>query len=481
MCVTAVKQGSTSLVGKKKDSFISVGYTNWKDAAGEKHGGFPTHERSEVSRISSQNIIFLGRQGLAFRGSWVQSETEVGGGSEVDSNFHQLMLLRAKDDPQILEVMSQKTCKYTDHHIHNELLKIIALEHLCTIASNIRTSGYFALESDEVTDSSNKEQVIVCLRWDDSHLEPHEDFVGLHYVDNITADTIVHVLTDTVLRLNLNMSMCRAQCYDGASNMKKTAQEIKAIEPHALYLHCYGHSLNLAVADTLKCIRVMSDALDHSFEICKLLKFSPRRDALKLKADISPGVPGLRSLCPTRWTVRAASVESIRLNYESLQATWEEAVTVVRDTEVKARINGVASLMKTFNFLFGLMLAERILKHTDNLSRTLQATSMSAIEAQSISQLCVSVLRSFRTDVNFDLFWDLVISTQQSLGLSDPVLPRQRKRPHAMKGQPKHFFQATRRSSTKPFILNLSMLQFRPSRIVLIRRISTSMQKWSKF
>ena len=54
VCVTAVKQGSTSLVGKKKDSFISVGYTNWKDAAGEKHGGFPTHERSEVSRISSQ-------------------------------------------------------------------------------------------------------------------------------------------------------------------------------------------------------------------------------------------------------------------------------------------------------------------------------------------------------------------------------------------------------------------------------------------
>jgi len=32
------------------------------------------------------------------------------------------------------------------------------------------------------------------------------------------------------------MSMCRAQCYDGASNMKKAAKEIKAIEPRVLHL-----------------------------------------------------------------------------------------------------------------------------------------------------------------------------------------------------------------------------------------------------
>jgi len=118
----------------------------------------------------------------------------------------------------------------------------MALTHLRTIADEIRNSHYYVLECDEVTDASNKEQVIVCLRWVDAHLEPHKDFIGLHVVDNITTDTIVHVLKDTVLRMNLNMSMCRAQCYDGASNMKKAAKEIKVMEPRALYLHCYGHS-----------------------------------------------------------------------------------------------------------------------------------------------------------------------------------------------------------------------------------------------
>ena len=162
------------------------------------------------------------------------------------------------------------------------------------IGDSIRDAGYFTLEADEVTDSSNKEQLIICLRWVDNHFDSHEEFICLHDVDDTTADTIVYYLKDTVLRMNLSLSKCRAQCYDWASNMKKVAKEIQSIEPWALCLHCYGHSLNLAVSDTLKKIKCLSDALDHSLEICKLLKYSPRRDAIfhKLHQELSPQVPG---------------------------------------------------------------------------------------------------------------------------------------------------------------------------------------------
>ena len=231
------------------------------------------------------------------------------------------------------------------------------------IGDSIRYAGYFTLEADEVTDSSNKEQLIICLRWVDNYFDPHEEFICLHDVDDTTADTIVYYLKDTVLRMNLSVSMCRAQCYDGASNMKKVAKEIQSIEPRALYLHCYGHSLNLAVSDTLKNVKCLSDALDHSLEIYKLLKYSPRRDAIfhKLHQELLPQVPGIRNLCLTRWTVRTLSLESIRLHYTTQEATWNEASEVATQSEVKSRINGVASKMKEFDFLFGLMLAERIL------------------------------------------------------------------------------------------------------------------------
>ena len=130
------------------------------------------------------------------------------------------MLLRANDDPGMLDIMRRKTNKYTDHHIQDALIKLLAHSHLRRIAADIKAAGYFALQADEVSDSSNKEQVAVCIRWVDDKFEAHEDFVGLHYVDNITAATIVHVVTDTVCRMTLSLSMCRAQCYDVASNMK---------------------------------------------------------------------------------------------------------------------------------------------------------------------------------------------------------------------------------------------------------------------
>ena len=64
---------------------------------------------------------------------------------------------------------------------------------------------------------------------------------------------------------------------------------------------------------------------------------------------------GIRKFCPTRWTVRGESISSIIENYTIL------------------------------NLLFGLHLSERILKDTDNLSKTLQKESLSASEAQLIA------------------------------------------------------------------------------------------------
>lgn len=53
------------------------------------------------------------------------------------------------------------------------------------------------------------------------------------------------------------------------------AAQICAEEPRAMFLHCYGHALNLATSDTVKNNKILCDVLDTIFEITKLLKFSP--------------------------------------------------------------------------------------------------------------------------------------------------------------------------------------------------------------
>lgn len=72
---------------------------------------------------------------------------------------------------------------------------------------------------NEVTDSPNKEQVVVCFCSVDNSFQPSEDFVGLHHVESINADALVRCLKDTMLRLNLSIHNHRAQCYNGAANM----------------------------------------------------------------------------------------------------------------------------------------------------------------------------------------------------------------------------------------------------------------------
>ena len=60
--------------------------------------------------------------------------------------------------------------------------------------------------------------------------------------------------------MNLSMSKCRGQCYDGASNMRgsKTgvAKKLLNDEPRAVFIHCYGHDLNLAAGDSIKKCKV---------------------------------------------------------------------------------------------------------------------------------------------------------------------------------------------------------------------------------
>ena len=68
-------------------------------------------------------------------------------------------------------------------------------------------------------------------------------------------------------------------------------------------------------------VRNLRDALDTTSEISKLLKYSPKRDRMfeKLKAELAPDTPGFRVHCPTRWTVRGASLHSMIENWIPLQ------------------------------------------------------------------------------------------------------------------------------------------------------------------
>ena len=181
--------------GNADNVFTRYGYNNWKSAT-EKNKGFRKHEASAshkeaVARYISTpaevigdvgellcnqhaeekmksrkvllailgNIRYLARQALPLRGNW-NLET----GSEENSNFYQLLKLRAEENSEILDWLRRKDDKYTSPVIQNEILEAIALCMLRKISENIQNATFFTIMADETADISNKEQLVVCIR-----------------------------------------------------------------------------------------------------------------------------------------------------------------------------------------------------------------------------------------------------------------------------------------------------------------------------
>ena len=358
-----------------------------------------------------------------------------GHGDGSDSNFLQLLKLRQEDDKRIKTWMDKKANNYTAPDMQNEILREMALQVLRQVIASVQAAQFFTIMVDETTDVSNNEQVVICFQWVDGELEAHEEFVGLYETNSTHAQVLHSLIHDVLLRTNLSITRLRGQCYDGASSMLGArggvAKLILDEEPRALHTHCYGHALNLACSDAVKGCKVMRDVLDTSYAIVKLIKKSPRRDAMlkNLRQQLPETTPGIRVLCPTRWTVRAKSLQSIIDNFNVLQELWDESLDVVKETEMRATIIGVSSCMKTFNFFFGLVLGDLVLRHSDNLSKTLQSLQISAAEGQKVADMTVTTLQSIRSDANFDLFWSKVTRMATHCEVEDPVLPRRRKRP----------------------------------------------------
>ena len=145
-CVKALQETKIKPNGNIELAFTSKGFYNWKDAK----VAFRNHEDSAVHRKSVemlytlprttkdigetlsesyanekkknreyllkilQNVRFLARQLLAIRDD----------GSEENSNFVQLLRLRAEDDDAFVkEIINKKTDEYTSADIQNEMLR----------------------------------------------------------------------------------------------------------------------------------------------------------------------------------------------------------------------------------------------------------------------------------------------------------------------------------------------------------------------
>ena len=193
-------------------------------------------------------------------------------------------------------------------------------------------------------------------------------------LNKANAQNIAAAIKDVILRLGLSIEYTTAQCYDGCSTMTGVRNGVAAIikwdNTKCLLTHCYCHALNLAVGNTVKSIPLLKETLEDAYELTKLVKYSPTRQAalknvqeelkidnLKLPVDDNntdiDTFSKLKLFCPTRWTVTAKALHSIFNNYKPIldMLAWCNDSQNTSDSDIRARAAGLETKINYFNFM----------------------------------------------------------------------------------------------------------------------------------
>ena len=274
------------------------------------------------------------------------------------------------------------------------------------------------------------------------------------------------------------------------SRIRNGVQAIfKQEETKALYVHCLTHNLNLCLQDASKKYKILWNTMDFIYNLIQLIKFSPKQltvfENFRKEIIFNSGeiTSSLRVLCPTRWTVRHASISSILKNYKILQSTLQE-VQEGHD-EYAAKANGLLSKMEIFETYFGLQFAYLLFAPAEQFSTNVQAVDITVQEAVRGARLLVSHLKSLRTETMFNRFYDQTLKGSQPL-TEEPILPRHCKLPKRLdSGSSTHQYQSAKDLHHHAYYEALDLVseevtrRFEQEDLFIIKEIEMLMIKYS--
>jgi hypothetical protein len=104
-----------------------------------------------------------------------------------------------------------------------------------------------------------------------------ERFLTSIVAPNLTAEHLYQYIIDTLTHYHFDLSSVVSQGYDGAAVLSGSVSGIQAcireIVPHAIYVHCQAHCLNLVLVD---CVKSISHASEFFSLIQSLLRHPAR-------------------------------------------------------------------------------------------------------------------------------------------------------------------------------------------------------------
>jgi hypothetical protein len=398
----------------------------------------------KILKFCIEAVLFCGRQCISLRNR--QERSEVGN----PGNFIAMLRAFAVHDDDLakhLATPAMKNATYISPKTQNELINIIGREMIQKkIVDEIKEANFFTILADEV-ESHHKEVCSLCVRFVDVDKNIREEFLDFVPLVRTTGEHIGASLIKSIKDLGLNIDSCRGQGYDGCSAMSSEAVGVQAVvkrhAPNALYVHCFGHCLNLVIAHSCKLVSVRN-TIDALKEVCLFFLHSPKKLQL-LEAIVqsniqeAPRRKAILDLCKTRWVLRDAAYghfyNSFTFIVKALEAIAFPGVHQYDvpedfraggwDTESRSKASSLLRSICSFDFILTFLVTYKTLSFLQGITIKLQGASLDILEAFSDVEDVKNVFKSLRKDpeAEFKKIYEHAIRMADSVNV-EPSKPR---------------------------------------------------------
>ena len=268
-----------------------------------------------------------------------------------------------------------------------------------SILKRLQKAAMYSLMADECTDIANVEELSVFCRWEEGGVLV-ECFLEIIPLKKADAETIYSTLIECLKKKNLQVGRIVGLGFDGAATFsgRRTGVQarIKKHTPHALFVHCLCHLLQLACVQSANKTPGIAHVYRTLTTLWKHFHNSPKRAECLKEVQSVLELPEMKVIKPsdTCWLSHEKCVKAVKASYSAIVITIGQIYETTHEPEALG-IHGALCKLSTIAAIY---LLDFTLPQVAKLSKALQT-----------EQLDLSLISS------------LVDATVQSLG--DAVLP----------------------------------------------------------
>ena len=379
-----------------------------------------------------KTVVFLGKNGLPLRGH--RDDGAIDPVKEApDGLFRNLVRFRVDSGDEKLRSLlddAPGNARYVSKTTQNDIIKAIGASILQGIVQPFKEAQFFSVMVDETSDIGRIQQATVVIRFVESSGAICEEFLGFVEADDMTGKGLAQLIITFLGQVGLSLDQCRGQGYDGAASMRGRINgcqaQILALQPLALYTHCFNHRLNLVLLRACKSHRI-TNAFGVISRVSDFFLSSPKRvKALSDVIDQSEEAGEhkkrrLRTLCPTRWVDGHDSV----IVFQELLPHVAVSLESQKDAGCHDAIPLLASIREP-TFIVSVVVVATVMSQSVSVSKALQMPGIDLGSAYRRIKALRTWLEEMRSNAD-ERFKSLFLTAHDlanTLGVEELTIPR---------------------------------------------------------